>query len=460
MNIYYRSKLKLISLGVIVVLLTLLPLLVSAEHEYEDQQEGPAFSQAELDQMLAPIALYPDSLLLQILMASTYPLEVVEAARWSRAHHQPEGDRAVRGVESKRWDPSVKSLVAVPRVLLMMDDKLIWTEQLGEAFLAQKEDVMGTVQDLRRRALRENHFSSSEHVRVVDQGGYIIIEPVNPQVIYVPYYSPLVVYGDWWWPAYQPVYWDPWPGYYHSHHHHGVTSAVLWGSHVSVSVGFFFGTPDWHRRDVYITHTNNYYYPHTTAVVYDSHHPHHSSHIVDNTPRVWRHEAVHRGGATYHKEVLSQRYASPDRSPTSTHRQQTHEPSLARQPQREHPATGVQNRRELSRSPRDGSHDQPHRNREQPIESAPVRRSPREHSRPQRENTPAVIRQHRQDQGTPTPQHQVQPRRHSEPQPQQAQPNPHSEPQPQPHQPSGKPARFGRNNGNDDNSGQGGRFGH
>ncbi len=119
---------------------------------YSQDNAGPAFTQQELDQMLAPIALYPDPLLSQILMASTYPLEVVEAARWSRAHSGLRGDRAVRAAADQDWDPSVKSLVAFPQILAMMDQRLEWTERLGDAFLAQEPAVMDSVQVLRQRA--------------------------------------------------------------------------------------------------------------------------------------------------------------------------------------------------------------------------------------------------------------------------------------------------------------------
>ena len=173
---------------------------------------GPSFTQAELDRMLAPIALYPDSLLSQILMAATYPVEVVQAARWSRANPGLKGDEAVRAAEDKDWDPSVKSLTAFPQVLAMMDENLGWTEQLGEAFLAQEPHVMETVQMLRRRAHAAGNLRSSDYVTVQQQGSVIVLEPAHPQAVYVPYYDPLVVYGPWWHPAHPPVYWRPWPG--------------------------------------------------------------------------------------------------------------------------------------------------------------------------------------------------------------------------------------------------------
>src|SRR3989304_2353649 len=158
-----------------------------------------AFTQEELDQMLAPIALYPDSLLSQILMASTYPLEVGEAARWSRTNPDLKGDQAVTAVEKKNWDPSVKSLVAFPQILMMMDEKLDWTERLGDAFLGQQTQVMDTVQYLRQRAQAAGNLNSNDQIRVDQQGEVIVIEPANPQVIYVPYYDPAVIYGPWWW---------------------------------------------------------------------------------------------------------------------------------------------------------------------------------------------------------------------------------------------------------------------
>lgn len=161
--------------------------------------------------MLAPIALYPDPLLTQILMASTYPLEVIQAARWSKANPNLQGDQAVQAVADKPWDPSVKSLVAFPQLLLMMDEKLDWMERLGGAFLAQESQVMDTIQQLRQKASAAGHLQSNEQIQVQPQGQTIVIQPTNPQVIYVPYYDPMVVYGPWWWPGSPPSTGDPGP---------------------------------------------------------------------------------------------------------------------------------------------------------------------------------------------------------------------------------------------------------
>ncbi len=252
------------------------------------------FSQQELDQMLAPIALYPDPLLSQILMAATYPLEVVEAARWSKANPGLTGDQAVQAVADQPWDASVKSLVAVPQVLAMMDEKLDWTEQLGDAFLGQQAQVMDTVQALRRRAYDAGNLRSGEPLQVSEDDGAIAIEPANPTIIYVPYYDPLVVYGPWWWPAYPPVYWPAWPGYYvHS-------GRFVWGVGVAVTVGFFFGAFDWHHHHARVSNTGNFYY--------------HRRH-AGGAPGPWEHDAVHRRGVPYRGATLQQRYGRTSAAP-------------------------------------------------------------------------------------------------------------------------------------------------
>ncbi|MFN0317375.1 MAG: DUF3300 domain-containing protein, partial [Burkholderiales bacterium] len=263
----------------------------------------PLFSQEELDQMLAPIALYPDSLLSQILMASTYPLEVVQAARWSKAHPNLTGDEAVKAVEEYDWDPSVKSLVAFPRVLAVLDEKLDWMERLGDAFLSQQQQVMDTIQDLRRRADTAGNLQSNEHVRVERQAQTIVVEPASPQVIYVPYYDPYVVYGTWWWPYYPPIYWAPWPGYYDRS---GFGTGFWWGSGITLGVGFFFGAFDWPHRHIAIVNTHNYYYrPH-----YRSH-----PHIAQGPPDRWRHEPNHRHGVPYRDPGLRQKFGRADARP-------------------------------------------------------------------------------------------------------------------------------------------------
>ena len=231
----------------------------------QTQSRVATFSRAEIDQMLAPIALYPDPLLSQLLMAATFPMEIVEAARWSRAHPGVEGDDAVRMVQDYEWDPSVKSLVAFPHVLQRMDENLEWTQKLGEAFIVQEPVVMEAVQDLRRHAQQSGQLATDERQRVIVQPEAIAIEPVNPEYVYVPYYDPRIVYGSWWWPAYPPYYWAPWPGYVA-----GYYPGYWWGSPIGLSVGFFFGGFDWHRRHAYVHRVDNYYVRPTWANRYST----------------------------------------------------------------------------------------------------------------------------------------------------------------------------------------------
>ncbi|HZC68414.1 MAG TPA: DUF3300 domain-containing protein [Nitrospirales bacterium] len=268
-------------------------------------QSRPTFTQQELDQMLAPIALYPDSLLTQILMASTYPLEIVEATRWSRVNPNLKGDQAVQAVAQNSWDPSVKSLVAFPQILQMMDEKLDWTERLGDAFLAQQAQVMDTVQNLRQKAYAAGNLQSTDQARVTQQGQTIVVEPTNPQVVYVPYYDPLVVYGPWWWPAYPPVYWAPWPGYFVGP---GFGVGFVWGVGITVGAGFFFGAFDWPHRHVNVITVNNFF-------------------IRNNVVRTWGHDPIHRRGVLYRDASLRQQFRRTSASPEVRRDFRGHEPS-------------------------------------------------------------------------------------------------------------------------------------
>lgn len=237
---------------------TLVVLVTSSAAWGQDREPGyrQSFSQAELDQMLAPIALYPDALLSQILMAATYPQDVLEAASWSRVNPELRGDTAVRAVEDEPWDPSVISLVAFPQVLAMMDERRDWTERLGDAYLGQPDQVMDTIQELRARADAAGTLRSTDEIIVQRQGNDYVIEPPTPEVVYVPYYDPRVAYGNWWWSDYQPVYWGPWSGYSYYPRYGGLG----WGSGIALGGGFFFGAFDWPRRYVrYSSHRPWYF---------------------------------------------------------------------------------------------------------------------------------------------------------------------------------------------------------
>ena len=175
--------------------------------------DGAQQSVPQLDRVLAPVALYPDALLAQILMAATYPLEVVQADRWRRlpANAALKGDALVGALEQQPWDPSIKSLVPFPQILRMMDDNLSWTSQLGDAFLAGQPAVMDAVQRLRRASVAAGTLQSNAQERIVDQHPVILIEQPDPAVVYIPVYDPATAYGAWPYPDAPPYYF---PGYY------------------------------------------------------------------------------------------------------------------------------------------------------------------------------------------------------------------------------------------------------
>ena len=197
---------KLLSWVLVLVLALPASLLSAAE------SGGQGFKPEEIDALVAPIALYPDSLLSQIFMASTYPLEIVEASRWAKQNKNLKGDALAQALEKQDWDPSVRSLVNFPDVLSNMSEKLDWTQKLGDAFLSQQKEVMDAVQRLRAKAEAAGNLKTTEQQKVIVEEKVIKIEPASPQVVYVPTYNPTVVYGAWPYPAYPPYPWYP-PGY-------------------------------------------------------------------------------------------------------------------------------------------------------------------------------------------------------------------------------------------------------
>src|SRR5262249_16112765 len=182
-----------------------------------EEQQQPLLGAAQLDQLVAPIALYPDPLLAQVLMAATYPLEVVQPDRFAKANKSLKGDKLTKGVDKKDWDPSINQVVSTPTVLTMMSEQLDWTEKLGDAVLAQQADVMDAIQRLRAQAQANGKLETTKQQKVTvnqqAQKQVIEIEPSSADVVYVPYYDPAVVYGAWQYPDYPPYYYPPPAGY-------------------------------------------------------------------------------------------------------------------------------------------------------------------------------------------------------------------------------------------------------
>jgi len=263
--------------------------------------EEKPFKQEELDQLLAPIALYPDSLLTQVLMASTYPLEIVQADRWAKQNKDKKGDALAKALEEQPWDPSVRSLVNFPDVLGMMSDKLDMTQKLGDAFLAQQKDVMDTVQSLRKKAEASGNLKTTEEQKIIVEKETIIIESANPQVIYVPSYNPTVVYGAWWYPAYPPYPYYP-PGY-------GTGAAFVTGVAIGAAWGYAWGNANWHGGDVNIdidrnTNINN----NIDRDKYKNQNREKGQGKGQSGQGKWQHDASHRGGVSYKDQGTAQKY--------------------------------------------------------------------------------------------------------------------------------------------------------
>jgi len=256
------------------------------------------FSQEQLDQVLAPIALYPDGLLAQVLMASTYPIEIVTAERWVKANPGLKDKALEDALQKQPWDASVKSLAAFPQVLTMMSEKLDWTQQLGDAFLAQEKDVAATIQNLRGKASKEGNLKDTKEQKIVTEQvetkTIIKIEPANPQVVYVPTYNPTVVYGSWWYPAYPPYYYYP-PGY--------VAAGAAWGFVAGAAAGAIWGNWNWGggNVDIDVNRYNNF-------------------NRTNISNKNWNHDASHRGAVPYKDQRVAQQHGR-GQSPTASTRE-------------------------------------------------------------------------------------------------------------------------------------------
>ena len=200
------------------------------------QTAAPApFPKEKLDQMLAPIALYPDQLVTNILMAASYPQDVADAAKWLKegTNGSLKDDALLDAIRPLPWDPSVKFLLPFPQLVQQLNDQPNWAQDLGDAFVYQQTEVMGEVQHLRQLSMSCGKLKSTAQIRVRRERGAITIAPANPGVVYVPVYNPAVVYGAWAYPAYPPVYFAPQPGF--------VLAGAGFGLDVGIGYSFGFG---------------------------------------------------------------------------------------------------------------------------------------------------------------------------------------------------------------------------
>jgi hypothetical protein len=279
----------------IFALLFLIPLAAQAQNQAAppSTSSDQLLKPEQLDALVAPVALYPDDLLSLVLMASTYPLEVVEADRWAKANKNLKGDQLKAAVDKQSWDNSVKSLVATPDVLSMMSSKLDWTQNLGNAVLAQQPDVMDAIQRMRTKAEANNKLASTKQQKVTkkQESGkqVIIIEPTVPDTVYVPYYDPAVVYGAWPYPAYPPYYFPP-PGYIAG----GIIrTGIAFGAGYAVgrwaSGGYYWGGGfGWGNNNINVNRSTN----------------------VNVNVNKWQHNPAHRQGVRYTNANVQQRFGN------------------------------------------------------------------------------------------------------------------------------------------------------
>jgi hypothetical protein len=258
----------------------------------QPEPSRPLLAPEQLEALVAPIALYPDPLLANVLAASTYPLEVVQAERWLTARKNLKTDQLKNDVDKQSWDESVKALATTPLVLEMMSEKLDWTKNLGDAVLAQQPAVMEAIQRLRSKAQANNKLTTTKQQKVSVQQQQdkqaIVIEPVDTDAIYVPYYDPAVVYGTWPYADYPPYYFAA-PAYIGA----GLVAAgIVFGAAIAIGRwgNYWGGGCNWGNNNFFINRSNT----------------------INNIGNNWQHNPAHRQGVKYNNANVAQRFGNND----------------------------------------------------------------------------------------------------------------------------------------------------
>src|SRR4051812_28714528 len=275
----------------------------------------------QLDSLVAPLALYPDPLLAQILAASTYPLEIILLQQWLDKNKNLKDKELSDAVAKQSWDASVQALAPLPQVIKLLGDNIQWTTDLGNAFLAQQSDIMDAVQRMRKKAQEKGNLKSTEQqkveTKVIENKTVIVVEPANPQVVYVPSYDPVVVYGAPYYP-YPPIYY-PSAGYY------AAGMAISFG--VGVAMGAAWGggwgwNSGWGgNNDININRNNNF--NRTTNVG--------SGNRGNGNGGKWQHNPQHRGGAPYGDRSTAQKFGGSARGDSLSNRQTSARNQVSRQ---------------------------------------------------------------------------------------------------------------------------------
>ena len=268
----------------------------------------------QLDSLVAPIALYPDPLLAQVLAASTYPLEVIQLQQWLEKNKDLKDQALTDAVMKQNWDPSIQAMAALPDVVKRLGDDIRWTADLGNAFLAQQSDVMDAVQRMRKKAQDKGNLKTTEQqkveTKVVEEKTVIVVEQTNPQVVYVPSYDPVYVYGPPIYP-YPPIYYPPY-GYY------AAGMAISFG--VGIAIGAAWGGCGWGHNDININ-TNNNFNRNTNVNRGGNTNNIGSGNRGNAGGGNWQHNSQHRGAAPYADRGTANKYGGSARGDSMSNRQ-------------------------------------------------------------------------------------------------------------------------------------------
>src|SRR5208283_1518411 len=314
-------------------------LLYARQEGASAEQAAPKIPNDQLDSLVAPIALYPDPLLSQVLVASTYPLEIIQLQQWLQKNSTLKGEELTKAVQQQDWDPSIQAMAALPDVAKRLGDDIKWTTDLGNAFLAQQSDVMDAVQRMRTKAKDAGNLKSNEQMtvetKVVEKQTVVVIEQTNPQIVYVPTYSPVVVYGPPIYP-YPPIYYPP-PSYYAA----GAVFAFGVGIAIGASYhgGWGYGCGWGHGNNNININVNNNYISHYNKTNINNVNRNNINNGNRNGGNSWQHNPQHRGGAPYSNKATANKYGGTARGDSMSTRQ-----ANARQQASNRPQTSANNR--------------------------------------------------------------------------------------------------------------------
>jgi hypothetical protein len=289
-------------------------------------QAAPTIPDGQLDALVAPVALYPDPLLTQVLVASTYPLELIQLQQWLQKNPGLTGDALTNAVQKQDWDPSIQAMSVFPDLVKRLSDDIKWTTDLGNAFLAQQSDVMDAVQRMRTKAMDAGKLKSNEQMKVetqtVESKTVVVIQPANPQIVYVPTYNPVVVYGP---PVvmypYPPIYYPP-PSYYAAGMFFAFGVGIAVGSYYRGGWGYNCG---WGRHTTVIVNRNNNYISHYNKTTINNVNRNNINNRPSQLPagagNNWQHNPQHRGGTPYSNQAVAKQYGGTARGDSMSTRQ-------------------------------------------------------------------------------------------------------------------------------------------